>query len=285
LDQSTETERNGAPVGSSNTRRYNVRTAAMLGIIIVAIFAVVAAAYSTTLPTTLAAPNQGHGSPMQANVTASQSASISITASMPSTQTQQLQTQTSMSMTTVQAPSTSVSQPATTIQTSTSVTVSQAVTSTVTTHTMTTTSLPARYCSYGCYYYPYPPYYSGYPGYYYYGGYPGYYYGGSYPGYYNGVPAFASVYACNGSGYSNYVQCTGYIYQAANGCVELVVQVVNPYSYTSALQYYTLHNLSTTPPSGTLVTVSGQMYRGYNTSSLGASCPGNYINVSSISTA
>jgi len=164
---------------------------------------------------------------------------------------------------------------------STSVTVSQTATSTVTTQTMTTTS-QAQYCGYGCYYnYPYPPYYSGYPGYYYGGSYPGYYYNG---GYYSGVPAFASVYACgNGVGYSNNVQCTGYIYQAANGCVELVVQVYNPYSYTSALQYYTLHNLSSTPASGTLVTVSGQIYQGYNTSSLGASCPGNYINVSSIS--
>ncbi|HXX72820.1 MAG TPA: hypothetical protein VEI80_03925, partial [Candidatus Acidoferrales bacterium] len=74
------------------------------------------------------------------------------------------------------------------------------------------------------------------------------------------------------------------IYQAPNGCTELVIQVYNPYSYTSALQYYTLHNLSSTPASGTLVTVSGQMYQGYNTAPTGASCPGNYINVTSITT-
>jgi uncharacterized membrane protein YcgQ (UPF0703/DUF1980 family) len=57
---------------------------------------------------------------------------------------------------------------------------------------------------------------------------------------------------------------------------------MNPYTYTSALQYYTLHGQSSYPTNGTWVTVKGQMYQGYNTSPTGAACPGNYINVSSI---
>jgi len=63
----------------------------MIGIMFVAIFAAVAAAYSTTLPTTLAAPNQRNALPMQLNVTASQSVSVGVvtTATIPSTQTQQ----------------------------------------------------------------------------------------------------------------------------------------------------------------------------------------------------
>jgi len=137
---------------------------------------------------------------------------------------------------------------------------------------MTTTSEAPQNCGYGCYPYPYPPYYPSYPGYY-----PGY------PAY----PSYSGAYGGCGYGvtYADNVQCTGYIYQAPNGCIELVVQVINPYSYTSALQYYTLHNLSTVPPGGTLVTIRGQMYQGYNTSPTGAACPGNYINVSSVSTA
>ena len=149
----------------------------------------------------------------------------------------------------------------------------------MTTSTVTTqTTSQFQYCyAHGCYYYPYNPSYGYYGGYYY--GYPGYYYGG-YP------PAFSSTSGVCGYayGYSYSVQCSGYIYQAPNGCTELVIQVANPYSYTSALQYYTLHNLSSTPPSGTLVTVRGTMYQGYNTAPTGASCPGNYINVSSITT-
>jgi len=93
------------------------------------------------------------------------------------------------------------------------------MTSSVTSQTLTTTSQVGQYCGYGCYpYYPYPPYYPGY-----YGGYPSY-------------PAYANTNgACGyGVGYSNNVQCTGYIYEAPNGCVELVIQIVNPYSYTSA---------------------------------------------------
>jgi hypothetical protein len=264
MNQATESLRNGALVDSSRNQGCRFRTAVMLSIILVAILAGVIASYSTLVPIALAAPSQGHAYPMQqVTVTASQSVSLSMTATAPFTQ----------SMTTVQSSSGDASQTATTAQASTSVTIAQPTTSSVTTQTMTTTSQVGQYCGYGCDpYNQYPPYYPGYPGYY--GGYPSY-------------PAYANAYGvCGyGIGYGANVQCTGYIYQAPTGCTELVIQVVNPYSYTSALQYYTLHNLSSTPPSGTLVTVQGQMYQGLNTSSTGAACPGNYINVSSISTA
>ena len=132
-------------------------------------------------------------------------------------------------------------------------------------------------CYNGCY--PYYPYYPSYP----YQGYPGY------PGYpaYPAYPSYTNAYGgcIYSSGYSANVQCYGYIYQVSNGCVELVVPVMNPYTYTSALQYYTLHGQSSYPSNGTWVTVKGQMYQGYNNSPTGAACPGNYINVSSVVTA
>jgi len=79
------------------------------------------------------------------------------------------------------------------------------------------------------------------------------------------------------------VLCYGYIYQAPNGCALLVVWVANVAYYGgTALQYYTLHNLSSSPPTGTWVRVEGQMYKGYNTSPNGFACPGNYINVTNI---
>ena len=140
---------------------------------------------------------------------------------------------------------------------------------------VTTTSVDPDNCGmYGCYPYPsyqyppYPPYTPGYP---------------SYPGY----PAYSNAYAsCTyTTPNNNAVQCYGYVYQAPNGCVELVVAAANaPYYGGTALQYYTLHNLSSTPPTGTWVRVQGQMYQGYNTSPTGAGCPGNYINVSSVTT-
>jgi hypothetical protein len=264
MKQATESLGDGSLIDSPKNRGSRFRTAVMVSLILVAILASVIAAYSTVVPIALAAPNQGHASPMQqVTVTASQSVSLSMTATVPFTQ----------SMATMQSSSVATSQTATTVQASTSVTIAQPTTSSATTQTMTTTSQVGQYCGYGCDpYNQYPPYYPGYPGYY--GGYPSY-------------PAYVSAYgACGfGVGYGSNVQCTGYVYEAPNGCVELVIQVVNPYSYTSALQYYTLHNLSSTPPSGTLVTVQGQMYRGYNTSSTGSACPGNYINVTSITTA
>jgi len=84
----------------------------------------------------------------------------------------------------------------------------------------------------------------------------------------------------------NLLQCSGYLYQDSKGCTELEVPVanyVNGYMATTATQYYTLHNLPfSTPPMGTWVTVTGQFNQGYNTASNGAACPGNYVNVTSI---
>jgi hypothetical protein len=98
----------------------------------------------------------------------------------------------------------------------------------------------------------------------------------------------SGYYACQSTGNSNIVQCSGQLYQDSNGCIELVVPVINwvndPGSIvTAAIQYYTLHNLpSLYPAVGSWVTVTGQLYSGYNFSSSGAACPGNYINVTSI---
>jgi len=107
------------------------------------------------------------------------------------------------------------------------------------------------------------------------------YYNGIYYGYWNGnfFPP------CQTGGYNNTVTCSGYLFQASNGCTVLVIPVANPYySESFAYQYYTLHNLpSTAPSSGTWTSVTGQLYQGSNTSSSGAACPGNYINVTSIS--
>jgi hypothetical protein len=108
-----------------------------------------------------------------------------------------------------------------------------------------------------------------------------YYY---YPGYYYG---YRSYLPCQSTS-SNNVTCSGYLYQANNGCTLLAIPTANnPYpSYATTLvyEYYALHNLpSNAPMSGTWVTVSGQLYQGYNTAPNGASCPTNYIIVTSIS--
>ena len=263
MNPNTETERTNKTAASPSRKQgLRYQTAAMVAIILIAILASAASAYSTTLPTSPLTANQGRASIVQVNATVSPTVSVAV--SVGSTQTQMPSTQTTVSMTSQSMSTQSSSQTMTTVQGSSS----------ITTQTMTTTSVAQQYCGYGCYY-PYhgnPPYYPSYPGYY-----------PSYPAY----PSYAYGYGACGYGttYSGNVQCTGYIYQAPNGCVELVLQIVNPYSYTSALQYYTLHNLSSTPPSGTLVTVNGQMHQGYNTSTTGAACPGNYINVNSITTA
>ena len=84
---------------------------------------------------------------------------------------------------------------------------------------------------------------------------------------------------------NNSVQCAGYL-QNNNGCVEIVVPVTNyaiGVDETIATRYYTLQNLpSSVPPIGSWVTVNGQLNQGHNTASNGAACPGNYINVASI---
>jgi hypothetical protein len=145
---------------------------------------------------------------------------------------------------------------------------------------------------YGCYYYPGSGYYN-YPsnqGYYYYnnGYYPGNVYYSNYPMYYYGYYNGNYLPPCQSTGSSYNVTCSGYIYQAGNGCTVLSIPTIsNPYpSYATGdvLEYYTLHNLpSNAPSTGTWVTVTGQLYNGPNSSSIGKSCPDNYIVVSSIS--
>jgi hypothetical protein len=82
---------------------------------------------------------------------------------------------------------------------------------------------------------------------------------------------------------SSSTQCSGYLYQDKNGCVELVIPIGSPVAQPS-YQYYTLQDLpSSYPPFGSWVTVTGQVYRGSNTGPNGAACPGNYIVVTSIS--
>lgn len=82
--------------------------------------------------------------------------------------------------------------------------------------------------------------------------------------------------------YNGTVQCVGYIYQDANGCVELVIPVYSPYGLLT-YQYYSLQNLPAKfPPMGTWVAVTGQLQQGSNSSPNGFACPGNYISLTSI---
>jgi len=80
----------------------------------------------------------------------------------------------------------------------------------------------------------------------------------------------------------NNMQCVGYITQNQNSCVELVVPDYSPYGMLD-YRYYTLQNLPTGyPPVGTWATVTGQLHIGQNSAPNGASCPGNYLNVTAI---
>ena len=114
--------------------------------------------------------------------------------------------------------------------------------------------------------------------------------------YYNGNPGaeycqnlgaycdFTYNVCSNPNSLSNQAQCSGYLYQPQNGCVELEVPVNSPVA-AQVYQYYTLNNLPASyPPLGSWVTVTGTIYQGSSASaSYNAACPGNYINVSSIS--
>jgi len=92
---------------------------------------------------------------------------------------------------------------------------------------------------------------------------------------------------CQSTG-QNTIQCSGYLYEGSNGCLELQVPVANWANdvMTSATQFYALHNLPSAlnpsnPSIGSWVTVTGSLHQGANTSSNGAACPGNYINATS----
>lgn len=102
--------------------------------------------------------------------------------------------------------------------------------------------------------------------------------------YYGYGPCFSCDYDYNLCQSSNgaTTQCSGFLYQDRNGCVEIVIPVNSPIA-GQVYQYYTLQNLpSTYPLMGSWVTVTGQIYQGHNTAPNGAACPGNYINVTTI---
>jgi len=90
---------------------------------------------------------------------------------------------------------------------------------------------------------------------------------------------------CQSTGANSTVNCSGYLAEPTNGCVELAIPYTNPDLLEStAYQFYTLRNVtSTLPPGGSWITVTGQLGQGYTGGMNGAACPGNYINVSSIS--
>jgi len=98
-------------------------------------------------------------------------------------------------------------------------------------------------------------------------------------------PGYSNYYnVCQSTGSSSMVQCSGYLYQPPNGCIVLAIPIDNAYWAESRVyQYYTLQNLpSSYHPTWTWITVTGQLYQGYNIAPNGTSCPGNYIIVSSV---
>jgi hypothetical protein len=106
----------------------------------------------------------------------------------------------------------------------------------------------------------------------------------SYYGCYSTPPAYASISdLCKTT--NSTVQCSGYLSQPSSACTELAIPYFNPEILEStAYLYLTLYNLpSNHPPGGAWVTVTGELNQGYSPGSYGAVCPGNYINVSSIS--
>ena len=112
----------------------------------------------------------------------------------------------------------------------------------------------------------------------------------NYPSYYGNYYNYAGSYngnyftTCQSTGSSNTVQCSGYLYTPANGCVELAIPIENGYWFESRVyQYYTLQNLpSSYTPGWRWITVTGQLSQGFNTAPTGALCPGNYIIVSTL---
>jgi hypothetical protein len=113
-------------------------------------------------------------------------------------------------------------------------------------------------------------------------------YAGCYYGYNCAPNAYAQVVnSCSTPSSDGTVQCIGYLYEDQNSCFELVIPIPVLGSrgavYSQYSQYYTLQQLPASYPAiGTWVSVTGQLHQGPNFSSTGASCPGNYINVNSI---
>ena len=111
----------------------------------------------------------------------------------------------------------------------------------------------------------------------------GYYNCGTYGCYPPSLGAYGSL--CQSSGQNDTVKCSGYLSEPGDGCIQLAIPYTNPYLLEStAYQFYTLRDVpSALPRAGSWVTVTGQLGLGYTPGSNGAACPGNYINVNSIS--
>ena len=90
---------------------------------------------------------------------------------------------------------------------------------------------------------------------------------------------------CQATGQNDMVNCSGYLSEPDDGCIQLAIPYANPYLLESiAYQFYTLRNVPPTlPPAGSWVTVTGEPGQGYTPGSSGAACPANYINVSTVS--
>lgn len=90
---------------------------------------------------------------------------------------------------------------------------------------------------------------------------------------------------CQPTGQNSTVNCSGYLSEPDDGCVQLAIPYNNPDLLEStAYLFYTLRNVpSALPPAGSWITVTGQLGNGYTPGSNGAACPGNYINISSVS--
>ena len=117
---------------------------------------------------------------------------------------------------------------------------------------------------------------------------PAYIGSGSYNcGYYGCTPpslgAFGNV--CQSARANGTVTCSGILSEPGDGCIQLAIPYTNPDLLEStAYQFYTLRNAPSNLPSpGTWITVSGQLGQGYTPATNGGACPGNYINVSSVS--
>lgn len=108
----------------------------------------------------------------------------------------------------------------------------------------------------------------------------------SYNGCYFTPPAYASIdNVCQSTGENNTYQCSGYLHQASSTCIELAIPYINPAILESTgYLYLTLYNLpSNHPPSGTWVTITGQINQGYAPGPYGEFCSGNSMTVESIS--
>lgn len=106
-------------------------------------------------------------------------------------------------------------------------------------------------------------------------------------GFYGCSPPSLGAYGslCQSPSGNSTVQCSGYLSEPGNGCIQLAIPYTNPdFLESTAYQFYTLRNAPSTLPSpGSWITVTGQLGQGFTVGLNGAACPGNYINVSSIS--